>query len=173
MKENALNAVFEETSNYFSISTRETVRITQVDHVALRTWSETWKSINTRTPPNGGWDWTYKRNHFNKYSSKRLFDMAIWGGNNILCGLALGKMSKGLDNLSIYYIEGFPSNHPLKGYILDVIIYTIIEYARLMGRNKVKLIDPVDGLIDTYKQYGFTYIKGGLLSEHYCEKQVV
>lgn len=167
-----LDAIFEEISNEFTTSIRKDVRITNIDHIALKTWSETWKHINIRKPPNGGWDWVYKRNYFRKYSTNRLFDMSIWSGN-ILCGLVLGKMSKGSGNISLYYIEGFPGeNHPLKRHVLNIIMITVIECAKLLCKKKIKLIEPVDGLIATYKEYGFTCKTGNFFQPNFCEKIV-
>ncbi len=109
-----IDAVLEHVADFFSIHLEKQIQITRITPIVLRTWTETWKTINNREPPNGGWNWIDKNKMFEKKYHKYLLDIAIWESNQ-LCGMALCTRSKGNDNLSIHYIEGSPNNHTLQG----------------------------------------------------------
>jgi len=175
MVETLFDAVLEEVSNFFSLSLREEIKLTRITPEALRKWTESWKPINTRVPPNGGWDWTDKtKNHNDRFSIKSL-DIAIWNGNNDLCGLALCKRSKNYDNISILYIEGSPNNnHSLKGFIFSIIDAVYTEYA-MATTNKVKqilIIDPVENLLNFYESYGYKVKKKFFSGKKCCKKGI-
>jgi hypothetical protein len=171
----ALDAVYEKVKIIFADRLQQPVWLTRIDYAALKTWSETWEPINKREPPNGGWDWFYKRNYFyKKYSARLRFEVAIWNDNE-LCGLSLGRVTRDDHNNSIHYAEGSPrAGHPLTGNILDIILLTGTEYARLLGKKNIRLVEPVENLIKVYeKRYKFKCLKKkGLFGSHYCEKEV-
>lgn len=171
----ALDAVYEKVEIIFAGRIQQPVRLTRIDYAALKTWSKTWEPINEREPPNGGWDWLYKRNYFyKKYSERLRFEVAIWNDNE-LCGLSLGRVTRDDSNNSIHYAEGSPrTGHPLTGHILDIILLTGIEYAKLLGKKNIRLVYPVENLIKVYeKRYKFKCLKKkGLFGSPYCEKEV-
>lgn len=168
----ALDRVFEEVENLFLLSEQQFIKITRITPIVLKKWTETWKPYNHRQPPNGGWDWVYKKTHFTS-SSPLLFDMAIWGEKDVLCGLALGKFSRSAENLSIYYLEGNPDKkHILKGWVLGIIVETALEYAKLKGSREVKIIEPVANLIPVYQQYGFQMQRKWGIGKVYCAKEI-
>jgi hypothetical protein len=167
----ALDRVFEEVANLFSIEERKNIKITRITPQARRVWTETWKPTNQRQPPNGGWDWVFKNKFFCRGDNKYLFDMAIWEDQTILAGLVLGKLSK--KTLSIYYLEANPNpQHGLKGLILPIIFQAALEYAKLSNRKLIRLIDPVPSLIPVYQQYGFHYQEKTLFGTPFCEKKI-
>ncbi len=171
----ALDAVYEKVELIYINRIQQPVRLTRIDYAALKAWSETWHPINKREPPNGGWDWVYKRNYFYKRYSERLrFEVAIWSDNQ-LCGLSLGRVTRNDSNHSIHYAEGSPhGGHPLTGHILNIILLTSMEYAKLLSKKKLRLVEPVENLIKIYqKRYHFRCVKKkGLFGYSYCEKEV-
>ena len=169
----ALDRVFEEVANLFSIECRQEVRITEITPAVLRAWSESWKPFNSRKPPDGGWDWVSKAKDFKKKPKYRI-EIAIWANKNELCGLALGKISKGEENISIYYIEGSPNlYHSLKGHIFDIVEVVCLDYARLLKKTKsIRLMEPVKSLRGFYKKRGYVFSKKLLFGREYCEKEV-
>ncbi|MBP0020703.1 MAG: hypothetical protein J7647_24500 [Cyanobacteria bacterium SBLK] len=166
--------VFEEMAEIFSRELQKNIRLTEIDEVALNAWEQDWKPINQREPPNGGWNWKdFQANNDKKFKT-RYFNMAIWEREQ-LCGLSLGHISRDSTHVWIDLIEGSPfESHPLKGYILKIIIVTSTEYARVMKRKFLKLAEPVSGLIEKYtQQYGFEYVNRGFFKKRpICQKEV-
>ena len=171
----ALDAVHQFVGKYFSEWLRQPIKLTRIDSTTLRNWSETWRLNNPREPPNGGWDWIVKKQYRDQhYPAARWFEVAVWHQND-LCGLSLGHLSRDSSHLVIHYLEGSPLvTHPLKGYVLKIILETGLEYAKLVGKRYLILKDPVTGLIDTYQKLGFNFKQKGLFHRvSYCEKEVL
>jgi hypothetical protein len=174
MNNNPLEFVFNEASKNFFQYTGKKIILTRIDSNILNIWHKNWVCINTRKPPNGGWDWEYKIAHFQKNYRKYIFDFAIFDENGNLSGLALGKISRSKTNLSIYYIESSPNKLSfLKGYIFSIINLVGSEYAKLIGIKKFRLIEPVDELIEFYKSYDFEFNKKTLFGKSFCEKDIL
>jgi hypothetical protein len=169
----ALDAVFEQVASFFSKRLQKEIRITSINPEALNTWQQSWTSISTRTPPNGGWDWRFKLSESSRKYSKRLVSIAVWGKNNYLCGLAICYKSKGNQVLNIHYIEGSPDeSHPLKGFVLNIIDTILKEYGGLIKTKKIRILNPVDGLKNFYLSQGYTLSKKSLFGSEYCEKGI-
>lgn len=171
----ALDAAHGFVGKYFSEWLHQPIKLTRIDPTALRNWSETWQPNNLRTPPNGGWNWIVKKQYRDQhYPVARWFEVAVWHQSE-LCGLSLGHISRDSSHLVIHYLEGSPlATHPLKGYILKIILETGLEYAKLVGKRCLILKDPVTGLIETYQNLGFNFKKKGLFHRvSYCEKEVL
>ena len=174
MMNNVLELIFDEVSKNFYHYTGKKIILARIDSNTLNAWRKKWVPINTRKPPNGGWNWEFKVAHFQKNYHKYIFDMAIFSENGELSGLVLGKRSRSKTNLSIYYIEGSPNqSSPLKGYIFSIINIAVLEYAKLIGIKKFRLIEPVDGLIEFYQSYDFELKKKTLFGKLYCEKEIL
>jgi len=169
---NLLELIFDEVSKNFYQYTNKKIILTRIDSNTLNAWRLNWVPINTRKPPNGGWNWEFKVAHFQKNYQKYVFDIAIWDENGNLSGLVLGKRSRRKANLSIYYIEGSP-NSSLKGDIFRIINIVGSEYAKLIGIKKFRLIEPVDGLIEFYHSYQFELKNKTLFGKPYCEKEIL
>ncbi len=100
--------------------------------------------------------------------------MALWHDDE-LCGLCLGHMSRDDKHNVIEYIEGSPvENHPLKGYVLDIILTAGFEYAKYCGKRSLILREPVAGLSKIYQeQFGFELREKGIFGKTpYCIKEV-
>ena len=169
-----IELVFDEVSKNFYQYTGKKIILTRIDSNTLNAWRNNWYPINTRIPPNGGWNWEFKIAHFQKNYQKYIFDIAIWDQNRDLSGLVLGKRSRSKANLSIYYIEASPNKSSLlKGHIFSIINLVGSEYAKIIGIKKFRLIEPVDGLIEFYHSYDFNLKKKTLFGKPYCEKEIL
>jgi hypothetical protein len=103
------------------------------------------------------WDWALiqkKRSHV-----PARFELAIRVKGE-LCGVIIGRPSRGRRHLSIGYLEGAPNDHPLKKRMLDVLLDGAIEYGFATGCGNLVLWDPVEKLLPTYENAGFTTEKG-------------
>lgn len=86
--------------------------------------------------------------------------MAIWSGEH-LCGLAVGRASKrrpiGVRHtISVRFIESAHNDyHPLRGGVAALVIAAADAYASLIGASRLRLIDPLAGVIRLYEGYGF------------------
>jgi hypothetical protein len=167
------DAVLEKVAKNFSQGLQQNVKITRINSIAQIAWIESWKSINVRKPPNGGWDWIAKYRDYKRKEPRYLLDFTIWE-SNILCGLAICSRSKGGEVISIHCIEGLPGdNHPLKGLVFEIIDLVCLEYA--IHKKTVKTIqirDPVERLITFYEVHGYKLQRNWLSGNRYCEKGV-
>lgn len=98
-------------------------------------------------------DWNSLHQRFSK-RAKRV-DLAIWVNGQILCGISLGKISRGKINATIHYLESAPDN-PLKGYVGAIATTYLMIYGELCQCKIVQIDKPVKALIDYYKELGFS-----------------
>ncbi|WP_147274807.1 hypothetical protein [Ferruginivarius sediminum] len=144
-------------------------RLTVITRAAVEAWKTHWKPINNRELPDGGWDWEAIRQEYR--NDHKRFELAIWGENEELCGLAIGTRNKTAARLDA--IEGSPSDsHPLKGQILLIGLQALSCYAQKTGRAEAWLMEPVEGLVEIYEQdFGFT-LERPRKSAPYCRRRV-
>lgn len=171
-----LELVFTNASSFFSKKLGLDVNISHIDENAIKQWNTNWRNSpdrEQRKKPNGGWDWAELRRRYYhkklKYAPQRRIDIAIWNEEQ-LCGLVLGEAHKIADYIAIDYVEGAPVKNLLKGHILDIAIKSIEQYAILIRKSEIRLIDPVEGLFEYYKMMGFKYV--GDATPHYFSSQV-
>jgi hypothetical protein len=82
----------------------------------------------------------------------------------------MGKLNDQKSCLSITMIEGSPDpSHPLKGRILDIAELAAIMFAQKVGAAEIRLINPLDDVLNYYLASGFTFIEG---NPNYCVKRV-
>ncbi|KHD04971.1 hypothetical protein PN36_23660 [Candidatus Thiomargarita nelsonii] len=147
------------------------IRLSSIDDKALKYWQEIWLPHNYRYPPDGGWDWQEKRTNVKRTTPER-FEVAIWH-NEILCGLALGKPSKGTSHNAIYLMEGSPIKHPLNALITRIVMEVGIVYANDLGKKHLMLVDPLEKMIKVYtKRYGFEFRTAKTYPKRFCIKKV-
>lgn len=84
----------------------------------------------------------------------RRFELALWHNGN-LYGLAIGRASKGPDNVTVHFLERAPGDNPFAGYFIRIAMDAADNYAKLLGRQRVKLKNPVPGAIPAYERVGF------------------
>ncbi len=102
-----------------------------------------------------GWNWNqtlrdYRRNHRSR------IELAIWY-DETLCGLMLGKASRGKLVVKINYLQGLPNNHPLKKVILPVATRYAELFAVAIEAMWIGIQDPIDqeDLLAYYRELGF------------------
>ena len=116
------------------------------------------------------WNWFELKRKFRNIPAR--FELAI-NVQRSLCGLAIGKPSRGRRHLAVYFLEGNPDKqHPLKGQVLPILLEAAALYAVAQGCSYLRLINPVEGLHARYERHGFEFGKdvGGRV---YCEQQLV
>lgn len=113
------------------------------------------------------WDWFEIKRKFRNIPAR--FELSI-SVNGELCGLAIGKPSRGRRHVSIYFMEGNPDqNHPLKGRLLPILLEGLALYGDALGCSYIRLIQPVTELIPRYERAGFT-LATDKSHRLYCEK---
>ncbi len=128
------------------------VRLTPINEEALQQ-NSCWKNTN-RIPPNGGWDWETWVSYYRRKHHKR-FEAAIWY-QSVLCGLCLGKASGKNVHVRLEILEGSPDRkHPLRGRIAFIALTATELYGYACGASQVRIIDPVEGAINSYKALGY------------------
>jgi hypothetical protein len=130
-------------------------RISEFSRSTDRFWNEQWKPVNTRQPPNGGWDWAAARELHRNDPSR--FEAAILIGDS-LCGLAIGTVTK--STVMVNLLEGDPRpDCALKGNVLYIILEASTCYAQVLRREELYVMNPVKGLIPTYTEvFKFTLV---------------
>lgn len=116
------------------------------------------------------WSWFDLKRKFRNIPAR--FELSI-GVHGEICGLAIGKPSRGRRHLSVYFLEGNPDKqHPLKGSVLPIVLEASSLYANALGCSYLRLIQPVDGLHARYRRWGFEFGKDSN-GRIYCEQQLV
>jgi hypothetical protein len=101
-----------------------------------------------------GWSWESERNRFRKHYARRL-EVAIWH-NSHLCGLMLGKVSKGKLVVTINYMHGaVDDSHPLRGRLGEIFIRCAELFAIAIDAQWLAIDQPIPALIEHYKSFGF------------------
>lgn len=128
-----------------------------IDALAIEAWRDTWQRGHALGY--GGWDWSglvapvWRR--------PTGFYLAVWSGET-LCGLAVGRTSRRRRSgqrhtLSVHFLEGNPdTRHPLRGRIAPLALAAAESYAALIGAQRLRLIDPLPGVLRTYQRLGFS-----------------
>ncbi|WP_144445574.1 hypothetical protein [Inquilinus limosus] len=117
--------------------------------------------------PDGDWDWP---EIIRRHNDADRLDIAIWGPDDRLCGLALG-LTKGRA-IEIRYVEGDPrADCPLTGRRILIVLECAAIYAQAMGKAELH-VQPVNAsLVDLYQvKYGFTLASPRKQSPYYWKK---
>lgn len=126
------------------------LQITAITPRALDFFNLVWRREVRRVD----WDWEYQQRCWRK-KRPSYWEMAIWH-KQILCGLVMGGPSRRRSRLYIEGIEGSPEQHPLKTHIIRIALIGSERYAATIGCKEVWLIEPAEGLLDLYVQFGYT-----------------
>lgn len=116
-------------------------RLTGIDDKAIEIaakWSFPWQRIMGQARP------YYRR-----------FEVALWIDDN-LCGLSVGRSSRGPDNVTIHFLERAAEDNPFMGFFSQIALDTADRYAKLIGRQRVKLKNPNPALVPKYQSLGFS-----------------
>jgi hypothetical protein len=139
-------AAREHTSSKFphlvplSISS-DRLNLTSISDVALAqcsNWNFPWRRIVGQARP-----------------YLRRFEIALWSHGDLL-GLAIGRSSRGPDNVTVHFMERSKKTNPLAGYVSLVALDAADNYAKILGRRRVKLKSPHPEAIPKYESLGFS-----------------
>ncbi len=102
-----------------------------------------------------GWNWREVRDNYRRNHIARI-ELAIWY-NDQLCGLMIGKASKGRLVFKLNYIQGVGQEHPLKGQIVPIASRCAELFAISIEADWIAIQDPNDNdeLLDYYREFGF------------------
>ena len=131
------------------------ISLTEISEVALRQWSERWTAHPC--PHGGNFDWPRLRAEFRPYINR--FEVAVWAFGT-LCGMALGRPSSGRDNLTLHFLERYWGENPLAGSVASIVFDAADNYARVLGRQWLKIKNPFSGAIPRYERLGFSVAQG-------------
>lgn len=102
--------------------------------------------------------------------------VAIWSGER-LCGLGVGRTSRrrafGVRHtVSVHFIESaHDRDHPLRHAVATLVIAAAESYGRLLGATRIRLIEPLSGVIPLYERLGFVVAwKAG--QPVYCDRRI-
>ena len=116
------------------------------------------------------WNWFDLKRRFRNIPARLELSIDV---QSVVCGLAIGKPSRGRRHLSVYFFEGNPDkSHPLKRQVLPVLVESSLLYGQALGCAYLRLVNPVSDLHDRYRALGFQFGKesGGRI---YCERELV
>lgn len=129
------------------------VALTPIGAEAIDAFRACWADHPRRRLP---WPWPEMLASCRRSEPGR-FEAAIWSGST-LCGLALGRTRS--DYCRVDYAEGSPEpDHPLKGHVIQIVATAAVAYATALGKDEVRLVDPLPELVAYYEMLGFLLAK--------------
>jgi|GEM_PF-2923183 len=148
------------------------LRIEETNEHTVAAWQATWRGPH----PSGAGSWDWDRLLRRAWRRPSAFHVAIWSGE-VLCGLGVGRVSKrrafGLRHtISVHFVESaHDRGHPLRYTIATLVIAAAVAYGKLLGATRIRLIEPLPGVIPLYERLGFTVAwKAG--QPVYCERRI-
>ncbi|KHD04788.1 hypothetical protein PN36_34835 [Candidatus Thiomargarita nelsonii] len=167
------NKVYQKVEKELTDRFQKPVQLSHIDINALKAWQKEWcprlAERKRFTEEELFWNWVNTIREMSNVPSR--FELAIWS-DNILCGLAIGKPSKGPAHNAIYRLQGSPIKHPLEGKIITIAIKTGTEYARALGKKHLVLVEPLEHLVKIYQRHGFTFKTSKHYPRRYSMKEV-
>lgn len=135
------------------------VRFGAITPDALDAWRRDWRPAFPDGVPGAHWDWAALRARYGKLPYR--FEAAVRGPRavvglpvmafDVLCGLAVGRMSAGRWIVRVQYLAGTPvQNHPRKGALALAVIEAAEAYCRAWGGTEVRFEDPLPGTEPVY-----------------------
>lgn len=109
-----------------------------------------------QTWPVKHFEWQEVVDDFRPYLKR--FEIAIWQNAKLL-GMAIGRPSDGPDNVTLHFLERRWGENPLKGWIAEIATDATDNYARILGKQWVRLKNPIKEAIPKYESLGFQLAK--------------
>lgn len=139
--------------------------LTSIDRNALARWRRDWLPLEATVGEYGGWNWE----EISASYIRRLdaFHLALWA-EGILCGMAVGKVSRNRSRLAIHYLEGTPQQpNPLRGRIVLSTLVAATRYAQALGVHLLRVRNPIPPMARWLERAGFVLEMGGKLPEYW------
>jgi hypothetical protein len=128
-------------------------RITAIAPAAIQACRKSWAAPHWTG--DGGWPWDRIARPFLK--KPRAFHAALWEGEE-LCGLAVGKVSRGRNRLTLHFMQSSPSPaHPLRGRVTFLMFEAATAYGEALECAYLLLRDPLPGALPIYLRFGFEF----------------
>ncbi len=141
---------------------RRDVAITELDRHALEVWQISWRNRRHWTGE-GGFAWDLLSQRYRK--KPRSFHAAFWS-DTVLCGMVVGWLSKGHQQLTLHFLESAPdARHPLRGDIAYLSFTAAELYGQAVGARTLVLKNPLPGISEHYERMGFSLARqrGGII----------
>lgn len=135
------------------------LRLSAIDNICLSRWHA--------NPAHWNYAWDEWVTHFRRQPSR--FEVAIWRQDE-LAGLAIGRVSDGPDNVTIHCLERCRNHTVLKGWIASIITDVAESYGKALGKQRVKLKDPVKEAIPHYEALGFSLAENVKTTTYYARR---
>lgn len=103
------------------------------------------------------WSWRRQNSKFSRYPDA--IRTALWHGS-VLCGMGLGRVSKGKLFIRVHFLQGSGSENPLRGKVAAVLLLSAEKYGIALGVKTITIERPVPDLVCHYEQFGFTLVEG-------------
>ena len=160
------HAAYAATLRGMAGISRETI-LTPLSPHAVEAFQLQWRRAHWTGA--GGWPWTLLARRFAR--KPRAFHAALWHGS-VLCGLCVGRVSKGRNHLTLHYLESSPDpGHPLRSLVTPIMFEAALQYALAVGVKKVLLREPSPMLIARYSGFGFRVV-GNIRNPIYLERRL-
>lgn len=117
-----------------------------------RRWAEA-PCATRRRRPYVPWDWQELWRRFRNHACR--VDLAIRDAE-VLCALAVGRVSKGRMVASIHYLQSNPASHDLQGEAGRIATAYLLALATQLRCGEIALNRPVPELVAYYERLGFT-----------------
>lgn len=104
-----------------------------------------------------GFPESWEKLYFRYFPGKDHFELAIWqevDDEQVLVALALGNPSNAHTHLTVKWVERYFGHSYLAGRALWPILTCAEEYAKLLGCERVLILNPVDP--SKYERYGYS-----------------
>lgn len=149
------------------------LRLADTNEETLAVWRSTWRDAH----PSGFGNWNWEPILRRAWRRPSAFHVAVWSGEQ-LCGLGVGRLSKrrliGIRHtISLHCVESaHDAGHSLRGWIAVLVISAAEGYGRLMGASRIRLIEPLPGIMHTDVGLGFEFVHQ---AGHpvYCERRIL
>lgn len=116
---------------------------------------DSWPALytNSRLSHRPGWSW---RKVVPKFRGRpRRIEVALWH-HDVVCGLAVGRISDKRVIATIHFLESLPTGNPLKGKVAPFATRYLEAVAIGLGCVAVSIEQPVDELVEYYGEMGYT-----------------
>lgn len=140
-------------------------KITQKAIVSSRLWSD----YEDRKVD---WEWDFSSRYCIRHP--KAFDLSVWHGNTLL-SLTLGRPTYKGASMRMDFIERLPSQCLFSGDLFAVSLLAYVTYARLIGAEYLRIINPMNDKLIRYYQsedVGFKLVGAKQGNPHYLVKKL-
>lgn len=128
-----------------------TLELAKVDAKAITAF-RIWEDDSSRKVD---WDWAFAARYSARYPKS--FDLSVWAGNKLL-SLTLGRPTFKGTSMRMDFIERSPRHSIYSGELFSVSLLAYETYARLIGADFVRIVEPANEKLVRYytsKDCGF------------------